>query len=227
MSARTERRHRLAAGLGLAGSLLGVVAGLTQATVGDRIPEWTGAKQAPVALGLLTVALSLAAGLAAGWQQRTRLTVGARAACAFGLAGPGLLCLSTVGRLWFLPAVLLLAAAAMTIDSWRDTAAALAVGWWRILLSALGGCELLMSAGAAPTPMVVGALGGAALVAAAWLDHRPRWRVWALVAVGTIPFAALAWTSIVPLILTVEAFAVAAAHLARERAGTRTHQPQL
>jgi hypothetical protein len=68
-----------------------------------------------------------------------------------------------------------------------------------------------MAAGAAPASMVVGALGGACLVAAAWLGHQPRWRSWALVVVGTIPFAALAWTSIVPLLLTIEAFAVAAA----------------
>jgi hypothetical protein len=218
MNARTVRRHRLAAGLGLAGGLIGVAAGVTQATVGDQIPQWSGAKQAPVALGLLTVALSLLAGLAAGRQHRTDLSVGARAACALGLVGPGLLCLSTVGRLWFPPAGLLIAAGALTIDSWRDTVSALAANWWRVLLGALGGCELLMSAGAAPAPMVAGALGGAALIAAAWLNHEPRWRSWALVAIGTVPFAALTWTSIVPLLLTVEAFAIAAAIPARGRA---------
>ena len=67
-----------------------------------------------------------------------------------------------------------------------------------------------MAAGAAPAPMVVGALGGACLVAAAWLGNRPRWRSWALVVAGTVPFAALAWMSIVPLLLTVEAFVIAA-----------------
>ena len=63
----------------------------------------------------------------------------------------------------------------------------------------------LMAAGAAPVPMVAGAVGGAAVIAAAWLDNRSPWRTWTLVAVGTVPFAALAWTSIVPLLLTVEA----------------------
>ncbi|GLY99039.1 hypothetical protein [Actinoplanes sp. NBRC 103695] len=76
--------------LGLAGSLLGVAAGLIQVTFGDQIPEWAGNKQAPVAPGLLTIVLSLLAGLAAAWQRRTSLTVGARAACAFALIGPGL-----------------------------------------------------------------------------------------------------------------------------------------
>jgi hypothetical protein len=210
MNARMLRRRRLAGRLGLAGASIGVVAGLTQATVGDRIPEWTGAKQSPLALGLLTVLLSLVAGFAAARQRHTDLSPGARAGCAFGLVGPALLCLTTVGRLWFLPAVLLLAAGALTIDSRRDTASALAARRWPILLSALGGCELLMSAGAAPAPAVVGALGGAALIAAAWLDQQPGW-TWALVVLGTLPFAVLAWTSIVPVLLTLEAFAVAAA----------------
>jgi len=217
MNTRTVRRHRIATGLGLAGSLLGVAAGVTQATVGDQIPQWTGAKQAPLALGLLTVGLSLIAALAAVRQRRAGLSVGARAACALGLLGPGLLCLSTVGRLWYLPAGFLLAAGALTVDSPRDTAAALAANWWRVLLGALGGCELLMAAGAAPAPMAAGAFGGVALVAAASLNHEPRWRRWALVVIGTVPFAALAWTSIVPVLLTVEAFAIAAAIPARGR----------
>ena len=118
------RRRRLAAALGSAGALLGVVAGITQATLGDVIPEWTGDKQAPVALGLLTVALSLIAALAAGLQHRTALSAGARAACAAGLIIPGLLCLSTVGRLWYAPAALLIAAGMTTIHSSRETATA-------------------------------------------------------------------------------------------------------
>jgi hypothetical protein len=218
MNARAARRRRLATRLGLAGAVIGVAAGLTQATAGERIPQWTGAKQSPLALGLLTVVLSLIAGLAAVRQHRAGLSAGARAACALGLAGPALLCLSTVGRLWYLPGFLLLAAGALTIDGRRETAATLTAHWWRILLGALGGCELLMSAGAAPAPMVAGALGGTALVAAAWLGSQPRWRSWALVAVGTIPFAALAWVSVVPLLLTAEAFAIAAVQPTRVRA---------
>jgi hypothetical protein len=50
-------RHSIAARLGLAGSGLGLLAGLVQATVGSRIPDWTGAKLAPGGLGLLTIAV--------------------------------------------------------------------------------------------------------------------------------------------------------------------------
>jgi len=109
------------------------------------------------------------------------------------------------------PAALLVTAGVLTIDSWRDTAATLAAHWRRVLLGVLGGCQLLMSAGAAPAPMVAGAIGGAVLVAAASLQRAARWQTLALVVIGTVPFAALAWTSIVPLLLTVEALAIAAA----------------
>ena len=115
----TESRHRLTMRLGVTGAALGIVAGLVQVVAGHRIPEWTGAKLATVQLGLLTVGLSLLAGLAARRQRDTDLSVLARAACALGLIGPGLVCLSTVGRLWYVPAVLLVVAGGLTIDSWR------------------------------------------------------------------------------------------------------------
>ena len=218
MNARSVRQAQLTVRLGITGSLLGIMAGLTQATVGARIPEWTGAKQAPLALGLLTVALSILAGLATLRQRRADLSVASRAACALGLIGPGLLCLSTVGRLWYLPAVLMLAAGTLTIESWRLTATVLTANWLRVLLSVLGAGELLMSAAAPPALMVIGGISGVALIAAAWIRSTRRAPFWGLVVLGTVPFAAFGWTSIVPLLLTVEAWALAAALM---------HQPTL
>lgn len=209
ISAAADRRHRSVAVLGLTGAALGIVAGALQATIGPQIPEWTGAKASSVALGLLTIGLSAVAGFAAVRQRDDGLSVWARLACALGMVGPGLLCLSTVGRLWFPSAVLLLVAAAMTIDSWRDSAMSFAEDWLRVLLTALGGFEILMAAGAAPVPMAVGAVGGIALIAAAWLRRAPRPVLVGLVVVGTVPFAVLAWTAVVPLLLVVTAFAVA------------------
>ena len=142
-------RHRLAMRARPDRRGLGIAAGLVQVVAGHRIPEWTGAKLATVPLGLLTVGLSLLAGLAAR-RQRDRLSVLARAACALGLIGPGLVCLSTVGRLWYLPAVLLVVAGGLTIDSWRQTASELDENWYRVLLSVTGGSQMLMAAGAAP-----------------------------------------------------------------------------
>ncbi|HEY7103728.1 MAG TPA: hypothetical protein VH573_18975 [Mycobacteriales bacterium] len=202
-------RRRWAARLGVAGGALGIAAGAVQATVGARIPEWTAAKQSPVALGLLTVGLSALAVLAAARQRDPALSVRARAACALGLAGPALLCLSTVGRLWYLPCVLLLAAAACAVDGWRRTAEAVARDWTRILLSALGGFEILMAAGAAPAVLAVGVAGGLCLIAAAWLRPARRWVLPVLLVAGTVPFAALAWTALVPVLLAVAAAALA------------------
>jgi hypothetical protein len=201
--------HRLAAILGLAGSLLGIIAGVVQATVGSQIPDWTGAKAAPVALGMLTVGLAALAGWAAIAQRNPRLTVWPRAGCALALIGPGLLCLSTVGRLWYPSAVLLVVAGLLSVDSWRATARAFADDWFRVLLTALGGFEILMAAGAATALLVVGTVGGIALMLAAWLRRANKGVVVGLLVVGTIPFAALGWFAIVPVLLAVLAVAVA------------------
>jgi hypothetical protein len=204
MSTRFPLRRRAAASLGVAGSALGVVAGIVQALAGVRIPEWTGAKQAPGSLGLLTIVLSLLAGYAAYRQVRPRIHVGPRAAYAAALLIPGLLCFSTVGRLWYLPGPLLLAAAVLSIDSLRDTGRLITRNWLRCLLALLGVAELLMAAGASPVPLVVGAVGGAALMAAATIS-RSRATLMALVMLGTVPFAALAWTAVVPVVLLLAA----------------------
>ena len=148
---RTDQRHRFVVGLGLAGAVLGVAAGAVQVMIGSQIPEWSGAKASPTGLGLLTIGLSLLAGFAAVRQRTPGLTAWGRTACALGLLVPGLLCLSTVGRLWYPSAVLLVVAGVLTIDRWRDTGKAFAQDWFRVLLTVLGCFELLMAAGAAPS----------------------------------------------------------------------------
>jgi hypothetical protein len=203
------KRHRVVVVLGLAGSAIGVVAGVVQAATGPLIPDWTGDKASPVPLGLLTIGLAALAGFCAVRQRDGGLSVWGRAACGLGLIGPGLLCLSTAGRLWYPSAVLLLVAGMMTIDSWRATGKAFADDWLRVLLTVLGGFELLMAAGAAPFTMTVGVLGGVALIAAAWLRTAPRGVVVALVIGGTVPFAALGWYAVVPLLLAAAAVVVA------------------
>lgn len=202
-------RHRWAAGFGAAGSVLGLVAGTAQAAFGSRIPEWTGAKASPIALGLLTVALAASAGWAALLQRDPSLSTAGRAACAAGLAGPGLLCLSTAGRLWYPSALLMIVAGAMTIDSWPDTAKMLAANWFRVLLGALGACQLLMAAGAAPALAVAGVLGGTSLIAAAVRRSWPRSVLAVLLTVGIAPFAILAWAAIVPPLVALGAALIA------------------
>jgi hypothetical protein len=201
-------RHRLAGRLGGAGAALGVVAGGVQASVGARIPSWTGDKLQPVQLGLLTVALSLLAAAAAQRQTRVATPAGIRAVCALALLIPGLLCFSTVGRLWYLPGPMLLLAAAVSLDRPRDTATLVARNWLSCLLGVLGVAEALMAVSARPLPLAVGTVGAVALLAAA-LRGPGRRHFAALVVAGTVPFGAVAWTAVVPVALAVLAAAVA------------------
>jgi hypothetical protein len=108
----------------------------------------------------------------------------------------------------------------LSIDSWKDMAIVTMRKWLSCLLSALGVCELLMAAGAPPLLTAVGAVGGIALFAAAWLRTPHRSAVLGLVALGTVPFAALAWTAIVPVLLLFAAAAVAVPLV--QDAGART-----
>jgi hypothetical protein len=78
-----------------------------------------------------------------------------------------------------------------------------------------------MAAGAAPALMAVGAAGGSCLIAAAWLRLSRRWLFAVLVAAGTLPFALLAWTAVVPVLLAVAAAALSVPVLRADGRGAR------
>ncbi|MGW6276156.1 hypothetical protein [Kribbella sp. NPDC055071] len=219
------RRRRLATRLGLTGAGLGILAGLVQAVAGYGIPEWTGDKLANGALGLLTVALSALAGLAALRQRDPRLSVLSRAACSLGMIVPGLLGLTTVGRLGYVPAVLLTAAGLLAVERWRATRHALAAGWDRVLLCALGACELLMVASGPGALMVVGGTGGVALIAAACRRAVARHTFAGLVAFGTVPLAIFGRTAVVPILLAVLAWLIALPMTRRDGPTDMAHGP--
>jgi hypothetical protein len=84
----------------------------------------------------------------------------------------------------------------------RETRQVIADNWLQDLLSALGGFELLMAVSAGePAIVAVGVLGGLALLVAPWT---PRGRLPAvLLLIGTVPFAALTWWSLVSPLLAV------------------------
>jgi hypothetical protein len=144
------------------------------------------------------------AGYAAYRQTRPDTTLISRTACAAALLLPGLLCFTTVGRLWYLPGPLLLAAALFSVDSIREIAALITRNWLRCLLALLGGAELVMAGGAAPIALAVGAAGGVTLITGATVA-RSRASLVALIVVGTVPFAALAWTAVIPVLLLLSA----------------------
>ena len=202
-------RRRLASRIGKGGAGLLLGAGLIQAVAGDEIPEWTGDKVDYGALGALTVGLSLLAGFAAIRQRDGSLSVLARAACAAGIIGPGLLALTTVGRLAYLPAALLTIAGVLAVQGWSASWSAVTANWDRVLLSALGGCELLMVAAGPARMIIVGIFGGLALVTAASRRTVPRRTLVSLLALGTVPIAALGWTTVVPVILAMTTWLIA------------------
>jgi hypothetical protein len=96
--------------LGVAGALLGVIAGAVQWALGAEIPEWTGNKLHPVQLGIITIALSLLSLLCVRYLEEHRAgPPRRRLIAAFLILAAAVICFTTVGRLWYLPGPLLLA----------------------------------------------------------------------------------------------------------------------
>jgi hypothetical protein len=99
--------------LGLIGVGLGVAAGLVQLVAGSNIPEWSGNKTDNAALGLTTVILSLVA--AAGlWHLRHNPVRWQRIGALLLVIACAGVCFTTVGRLWYLPGPVIIAAAVLT-----------------------------------------------------------------------------------------------------------------
>ncbi len=198
-------RQRTAGWLGLGGGILGMLAGLAQTTIGTRIPEWTGHKASPVALGLLTMGLSAISVLCASLLQRNAdITPERRIAAAVGLFVPAGLCFSTVGISWYLPGVLLLAASAYAILAGDPVYTRLVVLriWLHLLISLLGTFEVLMAVSAGPAVTIgVGVIGGLALIAAPWIKRLAVSIV--LLLIGTVPFAIITWWTVVGPLLAV------------------------
>jgi hypothetical protein len=204
-------RQRPATLLALAGAGSGAAVGAVQASVGSHIPDWTGNKNSPVALGVLTVVLSLLAmGCAFGLARLPRHDAGRRLALTIGLLIPAGLCFSTVGRLWWLPGPLLLCAAALALgaDPRGDYARLIRTHWHAVLLGVLGAAELLMAVSASPISAVVCILGGLALIAAPWVAAHSRSTSWILLVIGVVPFAALTYWAVIPVLLAVLALLI-------------------
>jgi hypothetical protein len=201
---RADDRHLNVRRLLTVAGVLGILAGIIQAAFGTRIPGWTGAKAEPVSLGLLTITLSLLViGSAWLWQAPARLAPPLVAVVA-ALVG-----FTTVGRLWYLPGPLIIAATVIGIRDWRSARTQVGRAWSQLLLAGLGGCDLILAAGAAPALAVLGAASGTALITAAILgSNHLQWTA-TLLACGTIPFAAVAWTALAPALTLVLVAALA------------------
>ena len=201
------------------GGSIGTAAGVAQATVGYQMPNWSGNKAHPVALGLLTIALAATVLLAARTLSgRTVPDDETLSAFTLWLAAVAVVCSTTVGRLWAIPGALLLAASGVTLAAcgWRHFRVVVATNWLRGLLGVLGALELLMAVSAGPTITVAaGLIAGVVLIAAAIMARPGRRPIMGVLAAATLPFAVLTWWTIVTPLLTVVAFVIGLAAAGR------------
>ena len=219
MTGSPSQLLRVSARLAAIGGSLGVVVGVVQATIGNRIPDWTGNKNSHVALGLLTFALGASVLVAA---RTLRAATVPRpetlAAITLWLAAVAMLCSTTVGRLWAIPGPLLLAAAGVTLAAcgWQCFRTVVATNWLRGLLGLLGAFEILMAVRAAPaTTLAAGLVAGGVLAAAAIFSRPGRRTMVLLLVAATSPFVASTWWTIVTPLLTVAALAIGLAATGR------------
>jgi hypothetical protein len=200
-----QELDRLAGLLAMAGAVLGIIAGVIDVAVGTSIRDWVGNKLDTSTLGVGTIALSsiaLAAGIA--WQRPGGQGGARRLATGLALAVPAGICFTTIGRLWYLPGLLLLGAAALILATSTRAEFACAVNeqrWLRGLTVMLGGYYVFLGVDAQGVAGVLGIIGGLLIWAAVAIAGNSRRACLTLVVVGALPFAIATWWSLVtPLI---------------------------
>ena len=161
---------KAAIALGVAGGALGALAGIIELSVGSSIRSWIGDKQDPSRLGVVTIALALVALTSSLVLGRRRQTMAPRRVLlGLGQLLPGLVGFTTVGRLWWVPGALLLAAGVLTIGGarghGRDVLVAAERNWTAVLTAALGVVYVALGLAAGGWPGALGIAGGVATIA--------------------------------------------------------------
>ncbi len=226
VAADRERSDRLAGRLGLAGASLGIIAGFLELDIGPDIRDWVGGKLDTTRLGWATIILSMVA-LAAVRALRGR-TGRDRVGIAIGLLVPALVCFTTVGRLWYPPGVLLLAAGAIVLAGTRrdEIAAAYTADHWRAaLLIICGACFVLLGASAPGLTAPLGILSGALVLSVPRLASRSPRAAWAALLAGTLPFAAATWWSAVTPLVAVIAIVIGNSVIRHARSARASPSP--
>lgn len=206
MGGRQATMDRTAGILALVGATLRIIAGLVDVAVGASIRDWVGNKLDTATLGLATVTLSaVALAAAVEWQRPDARAGGRRLATIVALVLPAAICFTTIGRLWYLPGPLLLAAGILILLTSTREELARSVNehrWLNGLAAILGGYCVFLGADALPKATgALGILGGLAIWAALIATHRSHRLALILLATGALPFAIAAWWSVVtPLI---------------------------
>jgi hypothetical protein len=203
---RDAKMDRLAGRLAALGAALGVLAGVVDVAVGSSIRGWIGHKLDPTPLGLVTIILSAVALTGAvSWERPGGRIGDRRLATILAFLIPAGVCFTTIGRLWYLPGVLLIGAGVLIVRASARGELSHAVSrhhWLTGLTALLGGYFLFLGGDALPKAVgVLGILGALAIWTGLFDTRRARRLRLILSAVGALPFAVATWWSVVtPLI---------------------------
>lgn len=182
--------------VGTAAGTLVAAAGIAELIAGST--SWTGDKNQPTALGLLTVGLGVIIVASAYAGSRSR-TVGAELAAAGAMAAAGLISLTTAGLVAIPGAIVSVATAGIAFDIARRRGhplAVIAANWPLVLLTVLGVIYLAFGAVAGPVGLL-GIAGAGATAAAIALAPRSRRTATIVLTAGAVPFALAVWWSVV------------------------------
>jgi hypothetical protein len=209
--------------LGVVGATFGLIAGLVELMAGPMMREWVGNKQDTTRLGIVTVVLATIALVSAlVLVHRPAADPPRRFALALGLLLPGLICFTTVGRLWYLPGALLVTAGTIVAaggwDERRAIAAAAQRSWTAMLVAILALFYVFLGATSLGLAGAVGIGGGLLILTLVALRHRVSVLLaLALLVAATLPFAALTWWSVATPLIALLLLAMGVPVLARHR----------
>lgn len=145
---------KLALKLGTWGAVLGILAGVVELSIGTQIRPWIGDKENPVVLGIVTLLLSVMAFVAVliASKQDAQTNDG-KLAIFLGVLLPTAICFTTVGRLWYLPGVLLTVSVLfLAYEFWMNPQARdvpVSSKRTRRMIAAIGSLVILISMGLA------------------------------------------------------------------------------
>ena len=145
---------RLALKLGTWGAVLGILAGVVELSIGTQIRPWIGDKENPVVLGIVTLLLNVMAFVAVLIaSKKDALTNDSKLGIFLGVLLPTAICFTTVGRLWYLPGILLIVSVLLlTYEFWMNPQARdVPVSSERTskMIGAIGSLVILLSIGLA------------------------------------------------------------------------------
>ncbi|HZD23025.1 MAG TPA: hypothetical protein VE569_06435 [Acidimicrobiia bacterium] len=161
--------------LGLASAVLGGAAGTAQLLAGNTV--WTGNKNDPTTLGVVTVLLALIIA-SPSLTAPGAATTGRRLTVSVGQGIPALIGLTTAGAAWLPAAVAGVVATRFALRTARqqgDIREAVGRNWSRILLTIFAIIYLFLGVTALGVAGTLGIIGGLAVFAVLPLRRRSRW----------------------------------------------------